>query len=455
MQKIYNKVVVNIGRILAIDFHIAFSLLYRIWAIFAGGVTIILIPVFMTSTQQGFFYTFMSVIGLQIFFELGLNHVLIQMSSQAGANLRADDLNSREEPEYWKCRVASLIFIAKSWYSVMAVLFFFALAVGGYRFFNGSWSISESDWLIVWPLLVFLVSVNLALSPQLAICEGLGEVGQVAKLRLSQSILGNALLWTFLVSGAGLWAILSIPIINLLGTSLWLNKRELIRSLNITKKDELYAKKNRLKAYLSLIYPLQWRVAISWASAYFIYNFITPVVFAKQGPIEAGKIGLALSVFNSLSTLGVSWVSAKVPEFGAYIARRQRTELNNLFAKVVPRALGSTAFLSGLFIVAVSVCEILNIKITDRLPPIVVLVILSLAAIVNLSVFSMSAYMRAHREEPMLLNFLVSAVFMGCGIYYSASRGIIEVAATYTLVIFLVTLPWCLALFRRYWSRSI
>lgn len=454
MQEKFKNIMLIINKMIGIDFHTAFTLMYRIWAIFAGGVTIVLTPVFMTPMQQGYFYTFMSVIGLQIFFELGLNHVLIQMSSQAGANLRKDASNSVGESEYWKCRIASLVFIAKSWYSFMAILFFFVLAIGGYRFFNGSWSFSESQWLAVWPLLVFVVSINLALSPHLAICEGLGEVGQVSKLRLIQSIFGNALLWMLLVCGVGLWAILAVPISNILGTGLWVYKRKLIGSLNLSRRNELDVKNARFGTYLKLIYPLQWRVAISWASAYFVYNFITPVVFAKQGAIEAGKIGLALSVFNSLSTLGMSWVSAKIPEFGAHIARNQRMQLNNLFAQVVPRALGVTSFLSIIFLIVVSIGDIQNIGIIDRLPKITVLLILSLATILNLFVFSMSAYMRAHREEPMLINSSVSAVFVGFGVYYSAASGVFEVAITYMLVVLLLTLPWCLALFRGYWCRS-
>jgi len=454
MRKNFTNILSSLNKIVDIDFHIGFTLAYRTWAIIAGGITIILIPIFMTPTEQGYFYTFMAVIGLQIFFELGLNHVLIQMSSQAGANLRVDASNSREEIEFWKCRIASLIFVAKSWYSVMATLFFFVLTIGGFRFFNGSWDVSESQWLTVWPALVFLVSINLVLSPQLAICEGLGEVGQVSKLRLIQSIFGNASLWALLVSGVGLWAILSVPISNVLGTGLWLYRRKLTKSLKISKRHESDIKNNKIRTYLELIYPLQWRIATSWASAYFIYNFITPVVFAKQGPIEAGKIGLALSIFNSLSTLGMSWVSAKVPKFGFHIARNQRTQLNNLFAHVVPRAVGVTSFLGILFLMAVSIGNYLNMKVADRLPEISILLILTIAAIINLLVFSMSTYMRAHREEPMTINSVVSAVFMGFGVYYSSASGIFEVAVTYTLVILLVTLPWCLALFRRYWLRA-
>jgi hypothetical protein len=451
MQRKSRKILLNLTTILGLDFHIALTLLFRIWAIIAGGVTILLIPIFLTPVQQGYFYTFTAVIGTQIFFELGLNHVVTQISSQASAHLRRNSSNYFEGGEYWKRRVVSLTLIAKKWNAVMAFLFFFTITAGGYWFFSTAGTMAVSDWFFIWLLLTFSSSVNLALSAQLAICEGLGEVGQISRLRLIQSILGYTLLWTLLFSGAGLSAALAVPISSMLGTIYWLYKRKLVRSLRVIDYSE--SNLDGICSYSRDVFPLQWRIAISWASAYFIYNFITPIVFAKQGEIEAGKIGLALSAFNSISTVGISWVSAKIPEFGALIARNARVQLNTLFDRNVLRAVGITLSLVIAFTLIINVAGYLNPIVWDRLPQMPVLLILSMTTVINVYVFSMSAYMRAHREEPMLINSIISAFFITIGVYNFASDGLIQTVKAYASIVSIITLPWCYLLFKKYRSR--
>lgn len=392
----------------------------------------------------------MAVIGLQIFFELGINHVLIQTSSHARASIVEDRSDTCPATEECEGKITFIITIAKKWYAIMALLLFLVLSIGGYIFFNNYISLQSQDWIGIWLILVFVTSINLALSGQLAVCEGLGEVGNVSKLRLINSVIGGIISWILLFDGFGLWAILAIPIINLLGTSYWLKKRNLGSSLNVGK----YKIKNNwvvFEYYKISIFPLQWRIAVSWGSAYFIYNFMTPVVFAMQGPIEAGKIGLALNIVNSITNLGMSWIYAKIPQFGVYIANNNRKGLNQLFDKNLLQALVVTFVVVAVFLITFYLIDAPIVK--DRMPAVNVTIMLSIAALINLIVNSKSAYIRAHGEEPMMLSSIVSATLIGFGVYFTASNGIEYVAATYLAIISLLTLPWCYIIYKSY--RSI
>jgi hypothetical protein len=71
-----------------IDFHIQQTLLLRGWQVISGGVMLIFVAHWMTGIEQGFYYTFSSLIALQIFFELGLNYVVMQIVSHESAHLR-------------------------------------------------------------------------------------------------------------------------------------------------------------------------------------------------------------------------------------------------------------------------------------------------------------------------------------------------------------------------------
>ena len=214
-----------------LDFHILATLLFRGWSVLAGGATALLIPTFLSPSQQGYYYTFTAVLATQIFFELGLNHVLTQLSSHAAAHLRRKTDGQFEGEMRWQSAVVSLLTLSTKWNSLMASLFFVALLIGGGLFFSHKGSLSTSLWLATWIVLVAAAAINLALSAQLAICEGLGEVGQVARLRLSQSMAGYVLLWALLLSGQGLWAATAVPLVSALGTAWWISRQPLLKGL--------------------------------------------------------------------------------------------------------------------------------------------------------------------------------------------------------------------------------
>jgi hypothetical protein len=72
---------------LGIDHAIAFTILARGWGSLAGIITVALIARFLSRAQQGYYYTFGSLIALQIVFELGFSFVILQMASHERAHL--------------------------------------------------------------------------------------------------------------------------------------------------------------------------------------------------------------------------------------------------------------------------------------------------------------------------------------------------------------------------------
>jgi len=434
-----------------LDFHILATLFLRGWSILAGGATALLIPTFLSPSQQGYYYTFTAVLATQIFFELGLNHVLVQLTSHAAAHLRRVSETRLEGDARWRHAIASILTLSAKWNAVMASLFFVVLLFGGSWFFYDKGSLPTSQWLNMWVVLIAATAANLALSARLAICEGLGEVGHVARLRLTQSMIGYLLLWLLLVCGAGLWAAVALPITSTIGTLWWLLRRRLTKSLDVqassTARENCYT-------YRRDVFPLQWRIALSWVSGYFIFNFLTPVIFAHQGEIEAGRLGLGLTIFSAIATVGYSWISAKIPVLAAHIARNERTELNALFDRQAIRAVGATTLCSAGLLVAVQFTGDLASKVIERLPPMPALVLLSIVTVANTVVFSMAAYMRAHKEEPLVAQSLVTALLIGAGVLFMAQFGLTATVSAYVTINVFVGLPWCTLLFVRYRRRT-
>jgi len=433
-----------------LDFHVLVTLLFRGWAIVAGGATVFLLPLWLSPTEQGYYFTFASVLALQIFFELGLNQIVMQLVSHEVAHLTETADGRLTGKETHLGRLSSLARLISGWYGVAAILFALVGGLAGAVFFMQKGTEPMSVWRGIWVVLVGATAANLWLSPGLAVMEGCGKVGQVARLRLVQSVLGYALLWAMLLSGAGLWAATAVPIVSAVCTGYWLKARgNMFRWLSGRVIDV----KNQL-GWRTDVLPLQWRIALSWASGYLIFNLFTPMVFSHHGAIEAGRLGMALTVFSAISTIGMSWVNAKAPNFTTHIARGERRELNILFKVLFLRSTVVIALTSAGVVLAAWYLNQIGVPQMMRIASPSVLAVLAVVTTVNSMVFAMAIYMRAHREEPMLTQSIVVGLMIACGVYIGSIYGVLTMMLLYLLISIFVSLPWTIWLFSTYFKRT-
>lgn len=426
------------------NFHTRFSLIYRVWLIFAGGILIIGVPFWFTPTEQGYFYTFTSIIAAQVLFELGFGFVITQFTAHEIDGVR-------KGITYNFSRVAHLLKFTNIWFICISILFiFFIGGIGGFFFVQQS-LLSPSDWMIPWFALVLATALNLRYGAYLAIIEGSGEVGQVARLRLIQSIVGNVLMWIALTFGAKLWAAPIVPVVASIFTIFWISRHRFILSLQITIKEGFSSLIDWKKEYL----PMQWRIALSWASGYLIFQSITPIIFVRLGPIEAGQIGLALAIFNGVQTLGMSWINSRAPEFSESIAENDRFKLNKLFKRLFKKSTLIVAVGVSLVLLVANALNQLDINMARRIPTQAVLVCFGVVTIVNTIIFSMALYMRCHKEEPMLVSSVVGGIFILIGVYSGTAYGLLITAFVYASITTIIGLPWAWLLFRRYYPFRI
>lgn len=444
---------VNYARIKAIiglDFHVLATLLFRGWTIMAGGATVFLLPVWLSPAAQGYYFTFASVLALQIFFELGLNQIVMQMVSYEVAHLTAAEDGRLSGSSSHLGRLSSLTVLMNRWYGAAAISFALIGGIAGFAFFSKAGTEPMSVWLAVWIVLIISTAVNLRLSPGLAVMEGCGKVGQVARLRLVQSVIGYLLFWILLMAGAGLWAATAVPTVSAMCTGYWLkNEGSMLRWL-VGRPVDI---DNKL-SWRTDVLPLQWRIAVSWMSGYLIFNLFTPVVFSRQGAAEAGRLGLALAVFSAISTVGMSWINAKAPNFTMHIARGERKELNSLFKAVFFRSTFTISLISVFFVFLVWCANGLGISQVHRIASLDVLVILVIVTVANSIVYALAVYMRAHREEPMLPHSVTVGVLVAFAVYFGSSHGLLFMMASYMAIVLAIALPWAAWLFVKYLNKN-
>src|ERR1700689_56718 len=117
--------------VLGLDRAVGFTVLARFWSSAAGLVTVALIAHFLSAAEQGYYYTFGSLVALQIVFELGFSFVILQMATHECAHLTLSKTGEITGDPVAHARLASVLQKAVRWYSIAAVLMLAALIPAG------------------------------------------------------------------------------------------------------------------------------------------------------------------------------------------------------------------------------------------------------------------------------------------------------------------------------------
>jgi len=433
--------------VLGLDRAIAFTVLARGWASVAGLITVALIARFLSPAEQGYYYTFGSLVALQIVFELGFSLVIQQMASHERAHLSiSSDYTITGDP-IAHARLASVIQKSVRWYSIAAVLLAAFLIPVGWHFFSTHRHGGQTVfWQLPWCFVAIAATLTFQLDPILSFLEGCGYVAKIARLRFAQAVSGSILAWLALISHHGLFA----PSMMILGMAsaafVWLvGKRRLLFGLLRYPPGP-----NRVH-WRQEVWPFQWRIAISWICGYFIFQLFNPVLFAFKGPVAAGQMGMSLSLAGALQSIAISWVNTKSAPFGTMIARKDYAQLDTTFFQALKQSI--SVFVVGALIVWLGTIYMnwAHIRFAQRILNPTSLGILLLASSLNVITNSEAIYLRAHKQEKFLLISIVGALLIGASTYFLGREyGALGMVTGYFSVGLLIGLPVGTYIFIKY-----
>ena len=165
--------------VLGLDRAVGFTVLARFWSSAAGLVTVFLIARFLSLAEQGYYYTFGSLVAIQMIFELGFSFVILQMASHQRAQVSISaDYEITGNP-IAHARLASVIQKSVRWYSVAAVLLAATLLPVGIHFFSAhQHEGSTVFWRFPWCLAALMAALNFQIDPFLSFLEGCGYVSR-------------------------------------------------------------------------------------------------------------------------------------------------------------------------------------------------------------------------------------------------------------------------------------
>lgn len=455
MMRVSHSPARDVLRRAGVDRAVAYTIIARGWTVLSGVISLILLTRFLTPVQQGYYYTFVNILAIQVFFELGLSTVIMQFASHEKAKLSWNATGQLEGDPGAKSRLASLLHFSVLWYGVVAALVILIVFPVGFAFFSSHAVPGQPiAWQMPWLWIVLVTAGSLAISPILAVLEGCGLIAEIATVQVAQSVIGSILFWAAL---SGHWGLFTAPVTNtavLVTTAgwLWIKKRRFIRDLLTRSRGSVEIQ------WKQEVWPLQWRVALSWLSGYFITQLYTLVLFAYHGAVAAGQMGLSLSVMSAIAAIALAWITTKSAFFGTWIAqgdfdRLDRVFFSCLWQSLAVSGLGGLCFWAGAFYLTQ-----VHHPLAQRLLAPDALALLVGSTVIGHIVTAEAIYLRAHKQEPFLWLSVIVGALTGLSAYllgrpYGA-LGMMSGSAAITVLIALTGGTFIFRQKRRLWHNS-
>lgn len=440
------------GRSIGLDRAAAYATLTSVTPLVFGPVTALLVATRFSPDLQGYYYTFGSLTATVSLLEVGLGQAIVQLASHEWARLRWGLEGSMIGDATCLARLTALGRKAIQWYGGLAVLALLAVGPVGSLLFSSRGA--EGIWVWPWTASCVAMAAGLLVLPLFYLLQGCGGVSDFWLYRWIQQIVNGLSLWLAIEAGAGLWT----PAVAVAVGLCWSVAFLLSRHRRLVEVFLPRPAAPDAMSWRAEVWPLQWRVAVTWACTYLTMQLFVPALFRVSGPAAAGRMGLTVTLANVLIALSSSLVMTKGPRFGVLVAQQEYRELDAVFRRAILGCLAAAVIGAGLLWAGVLALYALEVPLRERiLSPLPAGLLLAASIPISLTV-GVSTYLRAHKQEPLTAVLLVGSL---ASLLAAALLGrrweATGIAGGYLLVLLLFQVPAVLLILQRRraaWHRA-
>ena len=381
------------------------NLSLRVLQIFTQLILIFSISYKFSAVELGYYYVLNSYAGMSIFFELGMSAVIMQNAAHESAKFSKEDMYL--DVEGAKSKISSLFYFICKWQVIASLLFLIIIYSSSFYFFDVKqvYQNTQINWQKPLMILLLSISMSIIMNGIYSFLEGCLFIYEISIVRIIQNLSFIALFVIFIFSDLGLLAYGLAQLSSILVAIIFLYNQkvfQVLKSLVKTKTD------NRDFNWMRDIFPLQWRVALSSISGYFIFQVADLFAFKYQGPILSGQLGFTMSLINGIFIVSNAWTASRSPLYSNLVANNKIHELQILFRKTLISSLGTFGFLAISFLVfKIIIIDYFKLIFSGRLLDNFGTVCIFLYSICNVIISAVAAYCRSNKEEP----FLAPSVF--------------------------------------------
>lgn len=420
--------------------------LSRFISLITGPITVLNVSVSLDSTFQGYYYTFYSLLSLQMFAELGLGVVIQNFVGTEYSFLSFNKKGFLIGKISSLDRIKRILRMAFIYFASASILLFIIFMISGSIVFSDS--IDRLPWFMPWLMLSIIVSLNILQTPIWALIEGIGHVKSLYRYRFLNLLLVTSILNLSLFMGFKLW---SIPLAYFFGLCFAL----LYLSISYLKVLIQLFRTSTLRLFLNFdlnlfkeIFPFQIRVGMTWMANYATSYLFVPILFMKSDPVLAGKFGMSWTIFLAIGSISSSWYVSKIPYFAILVGQKKINEAKILLLRSLKITSISSLFLLILFFLFLNISNKFDfnliVHLQNRLLDFKSLFFLGISLMISFSVSPFSGYFRAFKKEILftynILNTIVTITsFYFFLTYYSLGSFLVYYAIQNILGILVMT----------------
>lgn len=406
----------------------------RYWTFISGPVTYALIVATLTPAQQGYYYTFWSLIALQSFFEAAMPVAILTTAGRLSAGGDSTDIITDDPKagtvDATSAKLRDLWLRSNVWFVGLNAGFLLLVGVAGYLFFEINETASEVAWRRPWLATVALTALSFQTLPTAALLEGVGRVRQIYRMQLIRAVAGSAAVWATLACGGGLWtpaaavaskaacevALLTYPHRD------WL--RRLYRSSGEGSID-----------WRRDIWPFQSGMMFKGYFTYLNADVMVPVVFAFGGAAAAGRFGMTYNLLMAVRGGWASLLRTRMARLAALVGGGDFAESDRIHRRLQSVATAGLVVTYLLFVVGLLAAGGLEPRLYRRLLTAGTTVLLCVGTVASFRVDCQWIYIHAFGRSPYVLPAIACCLTSGIAIYLGGQIGGADgVASAYAVV---------------------
>jgi hypothetical protein len=385
------------------------TLINQLWRLVSGFVTMLLIPLFLSPEQQGYWFLFGSISALSIFADLGFSNIILQFTAHEYAFLSFNENEELAGDGIHLKKLGSFFRFVIKWLSSICAVVFPIIYVVGIGFFYRDNVLGI--YLLPWTIYSIGSLINFFTNSILSFVEGLNKIEKVQNIRFRVALLNTIITAVVLIFHGNIYALSCSMLISSLSIfiSIFGTFKKLLSRLILISKDFIYNWKKE-------ILPLFTKYAISSITVFFTLYIYTPIMHYFHGPVYGGKVGFSFTLINSIFAISNIWIYTIIPRLNMYVEKKEWSILDMLFNK---RLLFSVItylimmFCMILFFILTGLYRIpLFLKITERCFPLWSILLLGLAYFLNIFMNSWGAYLSAHKQVPYFIPSIISSILV-------------------------------------------
>jgi hypothetical protein len=437
---------------LLIDRPLFYALAARIWQAISGPITIYLILNVLSASETGVYYSLGAIVGIQVFFDLGLSNVLISQVGNAVSSSAASQPGSERALQATASvadspRLSELIRVSERWFLGASGLFAItSLALGLVSLRDVDIAF---DWKPVLVALVLLNAISFAFTASQAILEGAGKREVIYRFRFYQAVTGSLTVWLALSSGFKLWSLVAAASIQMF----WSAYLRFRHEANFFAQFRNASSPSTDFSWMRDVVPVQWRQAVMSIAFFLATQFLILIVLRYDSEIEAGRLGMTLSIVTAIQMFALAWIHTNFSTAAIQHGAGNREQVGTHWRRLAIVSMSILAFSLASFIVALAMLPFLKLGYEARFIAPWQLAIFAMGCLANHLISTQALYVLSQCARPLTvassIGFLSTAIAVWIG---GANFGVTGLVSAYAIAMTCICLPlhsWAYLHFRQ------